>query len=231
MLGARSPPPRGGDDGVRKDVRPRSVPGVWCGCATCSDTPGPRRVVSHPPRFCTSSVPARLTHPGLLQGVLDVGERPQHPLGHCPEVRSVFLEALCQPLDLRLVLPPADLRHVTDGSGDDDPRTRADVTSGREWRSGGSPVDLSHRAPPRCQPGHRINRRGADLGTLSSSGGEAPRTPGAVGVLLLSPALSAPGPWRWTARRREWQNRCHKRAGRGVVWVCKNSTTLAIRSS
>ncbi len=36
--------------------------------------------------------------PRLLEGIVGVGDRPEHAIGHRPQVRSLLLEARCQPL-------------------------------------------------------------------------------------------------------------------------------------
>ena len=54
-------------------------------------------VVSQPPRFSTSlAVRAAQPQPGLLDGVVGLAQRAEHPVGHRPQVGPVLLEALRQ---------------------------------------------------------------------------------------------------------------------------------------
>ena len=58
-------------------------------------------VVSQPPRFSTSlGVGAAEAQPGLLDGVVGLAQRAEHPVGHRPQAGSVLLEALRQPVAL-----------------------------------------------------------------------------------------------------------------------------------
>ncbi len=51
-------------------------------------------VVSQPPRFSTSlASDAAQPQPGVLHGVVGLGERAEHPVGHRPQPRPVLLEA------------------------------------------------------------------------------------------------------------------------------------------
>jgi len=59
----------------------------------------PTTVVNHPPRFSTPLVSERLRRrPGFLDGVVRFADRAEHPVGHRPQVASVLLESLCQPI-------------------------------------------------------------------------------------------------------------------------------------
>ena len=49
-------------------------------------------------------VRAAQAQPGLLDRVLGVAERAEHPVGNCPQAAPVFLEALGQPLDVVRVI-------------------------------------------------------------------------------------------------------------------------------
>jgi hypothetical protein len=55
-------------------------------------------VVSHPPRFSTSSAPGPAhSLPGVLDGVVGLAERAQHPIGDGAQVGPVLVEAFSQP--------------------------------------------------------------------------------------------------------------------------------------
>ena len=56
-------------------------------------------VVSQPPRFSTSlGVGAADPQPGVLDRVVGLGQRAQHPVGHRPQPGPMLLEPLGQPL-------------------------------------------------------------------------------------------------------------------------------------
>ena len=68
------------------------------GSAACRGTPGRRRSSASRRGSRCSSASARLEpQPRLLHGVVGLGERAEHPVGHGPQVGPVLLEPLGQP--------------------------------------------------------------------------------------------------------------------------------------
>ena len=92
----------------RRDARDRSM-----SSATRATT-----VVSQPPRLATAALSERREpDPGLLDGVLGLARRAQHPVGHRPQMAAVLLELLRQYLVGRHRIPFAPpSRHRDDGS-------------------------------------------------------------------------------------------------------------------
>ena len=126
-------------------------------------------VVSQPARFSTPPVSARLEpQPGLLDGVVGLAERAEHPVGDRAQAGPVLLEPLGQPVRSSIGhVPlrrrghssrPAKPADVTDVDGDDH-----DLTHSRHRRH-------RHARPPRraAAARRRARRSGCSAGTAAT---------------------------------------------------------------
>src|ERR1700730_15502030 len=78
--------------------------------------------------------------PGLLHGIVRLGQRAEHAISDRAQVRPVCLELLCQPVVLvHQSRSPAAIRHSTDG------RKPGDVTK-TPWRTAIAEARASNRA-------------------------------------------------------------------------------------
>ncbi len=99
------------DDGVREVSRQRLVPPDMARAQHVEADAGDDRRQPSPEVLDLTRVGPADSDPGVLDGVVGVGERAQHPVGDGPQVVTLLLEALHQPLRSSITHPSETGHH------------------------------------------------------------------------------------------------------------------------